>query len=421
MLVLVAVPSDVVTVMGPLVAPAGTIALIEVDELNSILAFTPFIKTMVVRVKFLPVIVNVVPGGPLVGAKFVIEGRLVATVKIRVLVPVPAPLVTLIVPVVAPVGTVALIVVAETTVKVAAVPLKLTAVAPVKLEPNIFMVEPTVAVIGLKEETTGGLINVKIPALTAVPPGVVTLILLVILAVAGTTAVICVSESTLKLAAAMVLNLTAVAPVKLAPVIMTDVPTGPEVGEKLSILGITLKMAVLVAVPPAVVTLIVPVVAPLGTVVLIEVAERTVKIAAVPLKLTAVAPVKLEPDMVMIVPTLPAVGEKVVILGAGVETTTVNTAELVAVPFGVVTLIAPVVAPAGTVAVICVSETTVKEVAAVPLKLTEVAPVKLEPVMLMLEPIAPEIGENPVMLGPAGGLTSALSLVIKALPPLIEV
>src|SRR6185503_10387956 len=116
--------------------------------------------------------------------------------------------------------------------------------------------------------------------------------------------------------------------------------------------------------------------------------------------------VKLEPKIVTIVPALPIEGEKLVILGAGPETTTVNAAELVAVPFGVVTLIDPVVAPAGTVAVICVSETTLKEVAAVPLKLTEVAPVKLEPERVMMVPIAPEIGEKPVILGPAGALLS---------------
>ena len=47
---------------------------------------------------------------------------------------------------------------------------------------------------------------------------------------------------------------------------------------------------------------------------------------------------------------------------------TVNEAELVAVPPGVVTLILPVVAPEGTVAVILLAELTVK-VALVPLKI----------------------------------------------------
>ena len=56
------------------------------------------------------------------------------------------------------------------------------------------------------------------------------------------------------------------------------------------------------------------------------------------------------------------------------------------------TFTAPLVAPAGTVAVICVSLTTVKLVAAVPLKLTAVAPVKPVPVMATVAPTAPLSG-----------------------------
>ena len=70
----------------------------------------------------------------------------------------------------------------------------------------------------------------------------------------------------------MPLNFTAVAPVKLAPVIITFVPTGPLVGEKLVIEGagtVTVKLVELVPVPFAVVTLIGPVVAPVGTVAVI--------------------------------------------------------------------------------------------------------------------------------------------------------
>ena len=62
------------------------------------------------------------------------------------------------------------------------------------------------------------------------------------------------------------MKLTAVAPVRLVPVIVTLLPTSPLVGVKLAIAGRTAKLAALVAVPPAVVTLNGPVVAPLGTV-----------------------------------------------------------------------------------------------------------------------------------------------------------
>jgi hypothetical protein len=76
-----------------------------------------------------------------------------------------------------------------------------------------------------------------------------------------------VAEVTVKLALT-VLKLTAVAPVKFVPLIVTLVPTGPLVGAKLVIVGAltTVNALVLVAVPPAVVTLSGPVVAPAGTV-----------------------------------------------------------------------------------------------------------------------------------------------------------
>src|ERR1019366_10127521 len=64
---------------------------------------------------------------------------------------------------------------------------------------------------------------------------------------------------------------------------------------------------------------------------------------------------------------------------------------LESVPLGVTTLTSPVVAPAGTVVVISEPETTVK-VAAAPLKLTLVAPVRLVPRMLTAAPTLPEAG-----------------------------
>jgi len=78
------------------------------------------------------------------------------------------------------------------------------------------------------------------------------------------------------------------------------------------------------------------------------VAEVTVKLAAVPLNLTADAPVKFVPLIVTLVPVGPLAGVKLVIVGA--LALTVKLVALVAVPPGVVTLTGPVVAPAGTVA-----------------------------------------------------------------------
>ena len=64
------------------------------------------------------------------------------------------------------------------------------------------------------------------------------------------------------------LNVTAVAPVKFVPLIVTLAPTGPLAGVTLAIVGagITVKLVALVAVPPGVVTRTGPVVAPVGTV-----------------------------------------------------------------------------------------------------------------------------------------------------------
>ena len=117
----------------------------------------------------------------------------------------------------------------------------------------------------------------------------------------------------------------------------------------------TVKPLALVAVPPAVVTLSGPVVAPAGTLAVIAVAEFTVKLALVPLNCTAVAPVKFVPLIVTLVSTGPLLGAKLAIVG-GLETVTVKLLALLAVPPAVVTLIGPVAAPAGTLAVIAVAE-----------------------------------------------------------------
>src|SRR6202007_2827523 len=98
---------------------------------------------------------------------------------------------------------------------------------------------------------------------------------------------------------------------------VTLVPAGPLAGVKLVTVGglMTVKLPALVAVPPGVVTLIGPLVAPDGTVAVIVVAELTVKLALVPLNRTAVAPVKLVPLMVTLVPTGPLVGVKLEMVG----------------------------------------------------------------------------------------------------------
>ena len=111
---------------------------------------------------------------------------------------------------------------------------------------------------------------------------------------------------------------------------------------------ITVNAVPLVAVPPGVTTLIVPVVAPAGTVAVICPSLFTVKEATTPWKVTLVAPVNPDPVITTVVPTGPTVGRNPVITGV-----TLNCVALVAFPPGVVTLILPV-PPGGATAVICV-------------------------------------------------------------------
>ena len=80
----------------------------------------------------------------------------------------------------------------------------------------------------------------------------------------------------------------------------------------------TLNVPPLVAVPPAVVTEIVPLDEQFGTVALIDVELATLNDADCPLNFTLVAPVKFVPLIDTLVPTPPLVGEKLEIVGAGV-------------------------------------------------------------------------------------------------------
>ena len=101
-------------------------------------------------------------------------------------------------------------------------------------------------------------------------------------------------------------------------------------------LGLTVSVPLLVAMPPGVVTEMVPVV-PMPTVAVIWVVEFTTKLlAALPPMLTAVAPVNLAPVMVMVAEA-PAeqtcVGVKEVIFGPQVDSAGVSTSDwIVPVP-----------------------------------------------------------------------------------------
>ena len=146
-----------------------------------------------------------------------------------------------------------------------------------------------------------------------------------------------------------------------------------------------------------------------GTVAAICVAEFTVKLVAfVPPKVTLVAPVKLLPVMVTDVPPAvdPAEGLTPVIAGPGTLKVNWSADDVLEVPLEFETVISTSPEECiGDVAVIWVAEFTVKLDALVPPKETELAPVKLLPVMMTEVPpvVGPDVRLMPETVGADAG------------------
>jgi hypothetical protein len=154
------------------------------------------------------------------------------------------------------------------------------------------------------------------------PLGFVTFTAPVVVPAVGVTATIVLSSTTAIEAAGFPLKVTAVAPRMFVPEIVTAVPAcllaGPFVGSRPVIVGapvVTTNGAALIAVPTGFVTVIEPAPAPLGTFAVIFVSVIVGDDAATPLNFTEVVPVKPEPRIVTLVPTLPLPGEKDEIAG----------------------------------------------------------------------------------------------------------
>lgn len=119
------------------------------------------------------------------------------------------------------------------------------------------------------------------------------------------------------------LNLTVLLPCvlpKFDPAIVTEVPTAPDVGDRLLMLGVprTVKDFPLLPLPDTVTTTL-PVVAPEGTMATMLVALQLVTDAVLPLNLTVLLPCVVPNPVPVIVteaPTAPEVGLKLVIEGA---------------------------------------------------------------------------------------------------------
>src|SRR5439155_3115227 len=167
--------------------------------------------------------------------------------------------------------------------------------------------------------------------------------------------------------------------------------------------GSTLKSTTLVPVPPGVITDIGPVVARMGTVATISVSELTSNEAFLPWNFTTDVPVYPVPVIVTVVPAGPLEGANSAIVGGGDGVTTRSIA-LAPAPSASVTETGPVVAPTGTIAVICVSASTLNDGAAVSLKATPVAPLessKPVPVIVTDVPATSLPGRNATTSGAA--------------------
>src|SRR6266566_1440482 len=179
----------------------------------------------------------------------------------------------------------------------------------------------------------------------------------------------------------------------------TSAPTAPVVGERLVMLGATVKAQPLLVTPLAFTTTF-PVVAPLGTVTPTLDAPQVVTVAVVPLNVTVPLPCegpKFYPGIVTGAPTAPVVIDKLVMTGAG---TTVKFTPLLATPLAFTTTL-PVVAPLGTVTP-TLDAPQVVTVAVVPLNVAVPLPCeepKFDPVIVTAAPTAPVVIDKLVMLG----------------------
>ncbi len=314
-----------VTLIVPLVAPKGTevvICVLVAETTDAIVPWNATVLSAGTGLKFVPAIVTALPTPPLDGANDVIVGD--ETAKLEPLVPVCPLTVTAILPVVAEDGTVAISCVLVAEITFAAVLLNVTlsfVETGSKFAPEIVTWTPKTPLVGLNEEMMGGVVTVKLLELTAVEPETVTLIGPVE-APEGTvtTSFVVVADETV---AAAPLNCTEsfdLVALKFVPLMVTDVPTAPLVGEKLERVGgnTTVKLPLLVAVLLPTLTEIFPVLAPFGTAVTICVVVDDETVAMVPLNLTvllvAVA-LKFLPEIVTAVPIAPLCGLKLEIVG----------------------------------------------------------------------------------------------------------
>jgi len=252
--VIVSVPEDTalcplaVTVTGPVAAPVGMTndKLVELAPeteagivpppcwLSVACGIAPF------AVKLVPVTVMAAPAEADAGLKPVIVGGGAAvTVNVTPLLATPETVTTTF-PVVAPLGTGTTIVVAFQLVGVPTVPLNVTVLVPCvvpKFVPVIVTELPAVPVVGLRLVMLGVGSTVNATPLLAAPETVTTTFPVVAPLGTGTTILVALQ---LVGVAEIPLNVTVLVPCdvpKFVPVIVTGVPTAPDVGLRLVMLA----------------------------------------------------------------------------------------------------------------------------------------------------------------------------------------
>ena len=166
----------VVTVIGPVAAPEGTEVVMLVAFENATVALMPLKVTVGDGLKFVPVIITIALGAPLLGLKSAIVG-VGKTVNDGPVIVTPFN-VSVTGPVVAPEGTMVVnfLPFAFELVTTASVPLKRTILSEgvgLKLVPFICTTAPIAPLFGLSPVIVGNGNKVK-PVLVAIPPGVVT-------------------------------------------------------------------------------------------------------------------------------------------------------------------------------------------------------------------------------------------------------
>jgi hypothetical protein len=227
----------------PVVAPVGTGTTTVVAFQLVGVAVVPLNFTVLdpcVAPKFAPAIVTDAPTTPDVGFRLVMLGPGTVTVKLAPLL-ATLPTVTTTLPVVAPAGTATTMLDALQLVGVADVPLNFTVLVPCvapKFAPAIVTDAPTTPDVGFRLVMLGpGTVTVKVTPLLATPPTVTTT--LPVVAPAG-TATTMLDALQLVGVADVPLNFTVLVPCvapKFVPAIVTGVPTSPDTGFRLVMLG----------------------------------------------------------------------------------------------------------------------------------------------------------------------------------------